>query len=119
MKAEGAPASGVYFIREKKTGKVVYIGYSERQLRRTIYRHFQAWNDKRQERFTYNPEAHQVRLIITTPGRARILEKYLILKAQPRDNSLKYENYLSEKQEERAEEVLSGLVDIGNNESPF
>jgi hypothetical protein len=37
--------AGVYIIRKK--GKVIYVGYSETNLYRTLYRHFQTWTDKR------------------------------------------------------------------------
>lgn len=82
---EGKQA-GVYLIKSKRSDKIIYVGYSETQLYKTIYRHFQEWNDRNQDRFTYNKTGYLVRIIFTTPGRAAILEKYLIKKLKPRDN---------------------------------
>lgn len=102
-------ASGVYFIKDKETGEIVYIGYSKSSLYKTIYRHFQEWTDssrRRKKRFTYPKFGYSVRIIYTTTERAWLLEKYLILKMKPRDNNLKYETYLSEEQQANVEETL-------------
>lgn len=101
--------SGVYLIKSERSGKIIYVGYSQNSLYKTIYRHFQTWKDSSRskiERFTYNKEGYQVRIIFTTPARAAILEKYLIQKLKPRDNDFKYELYLTSSQEQRAEEIL-------------
>lgn len=94
--------SGVYLIRNKKTKKIIYIGYSETQLYFTLYRHFQSWNDKAQERFVYDRKNHEVALILTTPKKAALIEAVLINRHKPKDNKLKYENQFTDKIEETA-----------------
>lgn len=103
------PQSGVYFIKSDRTDKIVYIGFSEANLYKTIYRHFQEWTDISRTvktRFTYAKFGYQVRVIFTTPARAALLEKYLILRMKPRDNGLKYDGYLNFSQNENAETIL-------------
>jgi excinuclease UvrABC nuclease subunit len=104
--------SGVYFIKSNKTDEVIYIGYSAANLYKTVYRHFQKWHDKDQERIVYNKTGYSIRIILTSPARAALLEKYLIQKFKPRDNELKYNNYLSERQIERAEEIVDGTPTV-------
>ena len=97
--------SGVYLIKSDRTGKIIYIGYSATNLYKTITRHFQKWNDKKQNRFVYDKNKYTIRVIFTTSERAALLEKYLIEKLQPRDNKMKYENYLSERESAQAERI--------------
>lgn len=111
--------SGIYLIKSNTSGKILYIGYSEKSLYKTLYRHFQSWNDGTQQRFTYSPGSVKVRLIFTTPARAALLEKYLIKKLRPRDNEMKYKNYLSETQEEKAEEIMKTAELVSSDEVPF
>jgi excinuclease UvrABC nuclease subunit len=114
--------SGVYLIQSKRTGKVVYIGYSETQLYNTIYRHFQKWVDIQRAvktRFTYSKTGYKVRVIFTTPARAATIEKYLIMKLKPRDNSLKYESYLSKQQEQLAQSDVENAIFINASDDPF
>lgn len=92
MKNDFYKKSGVYFIRSKKTNKIVYIGHSSTNLKKTLYRHFQNWNDKTQVRQTYESKYFDVRIIETTPKKAQPMERYLIKKFQPRDNTNKYKN---------------------------
>ena len=74
--------SGVYVI--KKNNKVVYVGESHtNNLYRTLYRHFQRWNDKvPQKRVTFKNDRSsgkiKIRVIITTKSQAVRLQKYLI-----------------------------------------
>ena len=84
--------SGVYLI---KRNSILYIGMSQTDLYKTMYRHFQSWQDKKQVRVTYskNDRSIFVRVIYCTPVRAERLEKALILKYNPKDNPEKYENY--------------------------
>ena len=98
--------SGVYFIfnRDKK---LKYIGFSASCVYKALYRHFQSWNDKTQERFTY-PRDYYVRLIITSPTRAQDLEKYLILKMSPPDGLIKYNKYSPEK-ENKMKHIIENL----------
>lgn len=117
-----AQLSGVYFIKSNRSDKIIYVGYSVGKLYSTIYRHFQKWTDIQRAvktRFTYAKMGYKVRIIFTTPQRAALLEKYLIMKLQPRDNSIKYEQYLTKKQELNAQSILDESVIISKVEVPF
>lgn len=83
--------AGVYVIKNSAK-QIVYVGYSRNNLYRTLYRHFQKWDDSQQPRITYGKHGYTVRVIITTPDQATRLEKYLIKKMKPRDNSVEYDN---------------------------
>jgi excinuclease UvrABC nuclease subunit len=82
--------AGVYIIRSKKTKKPVYVGYSANNLKKTLYRHFQNWNDRQQDRFIYDKNKYELKIYRTGTKTAARLEKYLIDKLKPRDNKLKY-----------------------------
>lgn len=73
--------TGVYFIRNKKTKKVLYVGYSGYNLYKTIYRHFQKWTD-RQYRATFDKKNndYQLQIIFCSPKQAQRLENYFIKK---------------------------------------
>jgi excinuclease UvrABC nuclease subunit len=81
---------GTYLIKSKQTGDIIYVGYSATNLYKTLYRHFQTWNDSAQNRFVYDRNKYTVRVILTIPTRAAQLEKALILKYKPRDNKNKH-----------------------------
>lgn len=105
--------AGVYLIRHIQSGSVVYVGSSTTQLKKTIYRHFQEWTDKQRstgrqfERKTYPKQGYyQVRFIKCTAAQALKLEKALIIKLQPKDNPLKYDN-LSKEQIETGKRLIS------------
>lgn len=84
---------GVYIIKENDI--VVYIGMSKSDVWRSLYRHFQEWNDWRRERITYKhlmqQHKYEVSVIRTTPFDASQLETVLIQKYRPRDNTAKLE----------------------------
>lgn len=92
--------TGVYLIR-KQNGKIIYVGKSANDVRRTLYRHFQTWTDMRSsygrqrspyERVTYKdlPGHFLCKVIFTeTERQADILEQALIVKVKPKDNTLK------------------------------
>ena len=84
--------SGIYIIKENN--KIVYVGMSGYNLYKTMYRHFQSWEDT-QYRVTYQDQIdtnkYTVRVVLCSPAKAEKLEKGLILKYQPRDNAHKYE----------------------------
>jgi hypothetical protein len=89
--------AGVYLIRHKQTGTIVYVGSSTTQLKKTIYRHFEVWNDRqpgtnrRFERVTYPKKGYyEIRFFKCTPDQAHKIERYLIRKLEPKDNPLKY-----------------------------
>lgn len=81
---------GVYIIRNKKD--ILYIGYSGSDLYKTMYRHFQKWNDKSQIRVEYkNINNLKIDIILTsTKLQASRLEKALIIKYKPKDNPEQY-----------------------------
>lgn len=87
--------SGVYLIKEN--GKIVYVGYSAKNLYKTMYRHFQTWNHFLQEIVSYKDRLkknkYTVRVIFCTPNQAARLERMLIVKLKPRDNAVKYSLY--------------------------
>lgn len=96
--------SGVYIIKNKN--KVCYVGLSRSDVKKTMYRHFQVWTDKRStftkksqlfERVTYYDKDRKnftVKVIFCkTDIEAEILEQLLIKKLKPVDNSLKLQLY--------------------------
>jgi hypothetical protein len=110
--------SGVYFIKSNRSGKIVYVGQSQTQLKKTIYRHFQAWTDRSRrtgkhfERKTYpNRYGYMIRFIKCTPAQALRLEMYYIQKLKPRDNPLKYEMAFGADEKERIKPLISALND--------
>lgn len=86
--------TGVYLIKEGKD--LVYIGYSGKDLYKTMYRHFQTWNHTGQEVVSYadrlKKDDYTVRVVYCNPRQAEALEKALIKKHKPRDNGAKYES---------------------------
>jgi hypothetical protein len=86
--------TGVYLI--KQDSKIVYVGYSIGSLYKTIYRHFQDWNDKAQDRKVYDKTGVKIRVFFCTPKQADRLETYLIQKLKPRDNKQTYQTNIVE-----------------------
>lgn len=90
--------AGVYIIKED--GKIVYVGFSSYSVYKTMYRHFQEWNHRFQEVVSYasrlGRHKYTVRPILCTDRQAYALEKRLIRKYRPRDNSVQYEAMLQE-----------------------
>ncbi|MBS1645710.1 MAG: GIY-YIG nuclease family protein [Bacteroidetes bacterium] len=86
-------AIGVYVIYKNDTP--VYVGYSGSDVKKTMYRHFQEWNDLSQYRVVYkNKKDITVRVVFCKDKKtAANLEKALILKYKPRDNDKKYREY--------------------------
>lgn len=95
---------GAYIIKERD--RIVYVGMSAKDVKGTLYRHFQKWTDRRTnwtkkgqnyERVTYHgkPRENYLIKVIYTPtaATAAMLEEMLILKFKPRDNTLKLELY--------------------------
>lgn len=95
---------GVYIIREGN--QVVYVGKSNADIKKTLYRHFQRWTDRRSidakkyqiyERVTYhgqdlNNYTVQVYYCNDT-NKIDLLETTLIFKLKPRDNKQKLQMY--------------------------
>ena len=73
-------------IRRKGAKRPVYVGYSGSDLYKTMYRHFQSWDDKTQYRATYPKRGYEILVIVP---RSRVLasaiEQYYIEKFKPRD----------------------------------
>ena len=90
--------AGVYIIKEN--GEIVYVGFSGKNLYRTLHRHFENWTHQLQEVVTYKSKMqrnkYSVRVIYCTAKQAAALEKKLILKYHPRDNSQLYEAYITD-----------------------
>lgn len=95
-----ATGKGVYVI--KKKDNIVYVGLSYTDVKRTLYRHFQKWTDKRTdwtkkqqnyERVTYegqNKNLFKIKVIFCkTDKEVTLLEYLLIKKLKPKDNTLK------------------------------
>lgn len=85
--------AGVYLIY--RGDEIVYIGFSGTNLYKTMYRHFQKWNDKTQIRVVYNDLSDiTVRVVYCiSKSHASRLEKALINKYKPKDNPLQYTSY--------------------------
>lgn len=83
--------SGIYLIKEN--GKVVYVGHSQNNLYKTLYRHFQHWYHKLQYVVTYKGRMNQHRYTVAveylTSAQAVRKEHELLLKYRPRDNKAK------------------------------
>ena len=102
--------AGVYQIFE--SGKLVYIGFSGFNLYRTLYRHFEKWNHRSQPVVTYENKMkrfnYTVRVTICTALQAEKLERLLIKKYKPRDNSNQFELYELTPSDLRVFEVFKG-----------
>jgi hypothetical protein len=101
---ETSKKSGVYLIKENDN--LVYVGVSLVDLYKTLYRHFQTWTDinyrtqkvrSASDRVTYKARMkrnrYTVRIVFCPPGQAARLEKALIIRYNPRDNAVKYEQH--------------------------
>lgn len=77
---------GVYFIKEN--GILVYIGSSRNNCTKTLYRHFQKWNDKRFNRIVYDRKYCEVAFIEV--DNYHELEVEFIRLFKPRDNKQLY-----------------------------
>ena len=93
---------GCYLIRDKNN-TIVYVGYSGSQLQKTLYRHFQSWNDPKQYRATFPKTGYTVRVIFTTAKQAERLEKYLIQRYKPKYNNFQYKTNFEQQPETYSE----------------
>lgn len=86
---------GVYFIRNKSTKEILYIGMSGSNCYKALYRHFQKWTDKIQ-RVTYSSaDDVEVRVCICkTSDLAANLERRLIKDLSPKENHEMYRYYI-------------------------
>lgn len=113
-------ASGVYLIKSNKTGKITYVGESGVHIYKTMYRHFQTWNDKSQLRIVYPKKGYSIRVVLCAPAQAKKLEQALILKYRPKDNTLKLDLFLSEKQAENIVQKYEKqpIINVSDFEDP-
>jgi hypothetical protein len=82
-----AGVSGVYAIRDRWSHIALYVGESHTDnLRRTITRHFQTWNDAEQERAVYGRERAEVCWLQTAADAAIAKETEWLAFFEPRDN---------------------------------
>jgi hypothetical protein len=118
----------VYLIRENDV--LVYVGYAGECLYRTLYRHFQSWTDKNYKGHKVAPPSYRVsyrrlmdintytvRMVYCSKKQASRLEKVLILKYNPRDNRIKYEEYKRCAWDSRVENEYIQIKDA--DECPF
>ena len=82
--------TGAYIIKSKKTNQILYVGYSAYNLYRTLYRHFQSWDDPSQHRATYGKHNTKVQVILSPASKAHELEIELVKRKNPRDVQYKY-----------------------------
>jgi hypothetical protein len=105
--------TGVYFIKNAETNEIVYIGFSQSNLHRTLYRHFQKWNDKQQERIIFNKRNHKIKIIFCSASKALKFEKILIQRYKPRFNKFQYDlNFEINKNKPAYVEAEEDLRDI-------
>jgi len=116
---------GVYLIRSRKTKKIKYIGHSKSDIYKTMYRHFQDWDDPTQYRATYSPGYYEVGLIPTKKERVEKLERYLVSKMRPEDQKVYYEDYNpQERTKDKIRTDLEGadakdILPGGDEDAPF
>jgi excinuclease UvrABC nuclease subunit len=92
--------AGVYIIKSKTDGKVKYVGHSTTSLKKTLYRHFQNWNDRQQDRQVYDKNKYLIKIYRTSKAVAPRLEKYLIDKFKPVHNKMKYPSLFEQGEQE-------------------
>jgi hypothetical protein len=114
-----AKKSGVYLIFRNATLR--YVGYSGYNVYKTLYRHFQSWNDPNQIRSVYSPTDQQikVRVIYCNNSKAKKLENALIIKYQPIDNPDKLSNLIIDKNEKKVLIELDDEFVTFNGDLPF
>ena len=85
-------------------------------MKKTLYRHFQNWNDREQDRYTYNKNGYKVKIYQATKNTAPKLEKFLIDRYKPKDNKLKYKTLFDKDENQSPYKNFFGPV---SNELPF
>jgi len=110
--------SGVYLIANKK-GVIVYVGYSGSNLYKTMYRHFQSWNDPTQIRSTFPKKGYNLRIVLTTKAKAQKLERALILKYKPKGNPDKLIGYELTPTENNIEDDYFNINTTSFEDLPF
>lgn len=101
---------GVYLIYVN--GVLSYVGYSTYDVYKTMYRHFQSWADKTQQRVVYLPNDARVKVRVVYTKNAKQaadLERALIIKYEPTDNPQKLLNYQTTPEENKAHETFESI----------
>ncbi len=91
--------AGVYVIRDTASAEIVYVGSSAGRLYDTLTRHFQTWRrwkgfwrgqygEGHDPGLTYDRDAVEVAVRITSPRKSLDEEMRLIARLKPRDNLL-------------------------------
>jgi excinuclease UvrABC nuclease subunit len=110
---------GIYQIFE--AGKLVYIGMSTKNLYKTMYRHFESWHHRSQPVISYadrmKRNRYTVRVTLCTALQAVKLERLLIKKYKPRDNSQQFDIYDLTPSDIRLHDTFKGetLIDLPDN----
>ena len=114
-----AKKSGVYLIF--KNNVLLYVGYSSYNVYKTLYRHFQSWNDPQQIRVTYSPNDDEikVRVIYCNNTKAKKLESALIIRYEPKDNPDKLSNLIIDRSEKKVLIELDNEFVTFNGDLPF
>ncbi len=114
-----AKKSGVYLIFKNSTLR--YVGYSSYNVYKTLYRHFQSWNDPQQVRITYSPNDDEikVRVIYCNNTKAKKLESALIIRYEPKDNPDKLSNLIIDRSEKKVLIELDDEFVTLNGDLPF
>jgi len=114
-----AKKSGVYLIF--KNNVLRYVGYSSYNVYKTLYRHFQSWNDPQQVRVIYNKNDDQikVRVIYCNNTKAKKLESALIIRYEPKDNPDKLSNLIIDRSEKKVLIELDDEFVTLNGDLPF
>lgn len=116
---------GAYIIYKQTGDKKtpLYVGFSASNVYKTLYRHFQSWNDKTQVRTTYNRTGpFKVRIILAGPKTAEKLERALLKRLKPKDNPRKLTSFLTKQDIRYIQELNSTSVDFSltnETEAPF
>lgn len=99
-----ATSSGVYAIRDRYTGQVLYVGESHTgNLYRTLTRHLQAWSSEDSDRSfnSYHRDAVEVAVLrINNPADVPAAQSRIIADLEPRDNIYNLELWDEDDEEE-------------------
>lgn len=112
--------AGIYIIKENL--KVVYVGHSQTNLYKTLYRHFQQWTAQQYvtsyaARIKRN--SYLISVLLTTPAAAPRIEKYFVLQHNPRDNKAKYNLFNQPEIKNEKDEFFKQFREIEAQDLPF
>ena len=97
-----------------------YVGFSATDIYKTMYRHFQSWDDMTQKRVVYkNLKDIKVRVVYCAPIQAAKLERALIIKYSPMDNPQKLLNFKIESGEATVFQKFAMINTTSLDDVPF